>query len=81
MLKCNCLVFGFAVDYGIPRCTVEDLKGSGPDYNAEILRRVLAGERGPVADSFVSLCLHMNYYKFNLIYHIVCKFTNGSIIN
>lgn len=40
---------------GIPRCSVEDLKGGDAQTNATILRDVFGGQRGPVADA---LCLN-----------------------
>jgi len=38
-------------DLGIPRCTVEDLKGGDAALNAQILKDVFGGARGPVADA------------------------------
>jgi len=37
-------------ELGIPLVTLEQIKGGSPEHNAEVLRAVLAGERGPVRD-------------------------------
>jgi anthranilate phosphoribosyltransferase len=37
-------------DLGIPTSKMEDLSGGTPDENADILKRTLAGEQGPVRD-------------------------------
>ncbi|GAB4814997.1 hypothetical protein N2152v2_002043 [Parachlorella kessleri] len=49
------------LDLGIPRCSVEDLKGGDAQLNARILMDVFGGERGAVADALnlnagVALC-------------------------
>ena len=40
-------------DFGLPRVTLTDLKGGSAADNAEIIRRILAGERGPKRDIVV----------------------------
>jgi anthranilate phosphoribosyltransferase len=37
-------------DLGIPQARIEDLLGGAPEENANVIRRVLAGEEGPVRD-------------------------------
>jgi anthranilate phosphoribosyltransferase len=40
-------------DFGVPRATIADLRGGDRAENAEIIRRVLAGEAGPRRDMVV----------------------------
>ncbi|MDN4472689.1 anthranilate phosphoribosyltransferase [Demequina zhanjiangensis] len=40
-------------DLGLPRITVEDLRGGEPSENADIARAVLAGDQGPVRDTVI----------------------------
>ncbi|QYJ04706.1 anthranilate phosphoribosyltransferase [Nocardioides panacisoli] len=40
-------------DFGIPLATAADLRGDDAAYNAEVTRRLLAGETGPVRDAVV----------------------------
>lgn len=41
------------LDVGIPRATIADLRGENAAYNAEVVRRILAGEHGPIRDAVV----------------------------
>ncbi|MCL1803267.1 MAG: anthranilate phosphoribosyltransferase [Eubacteriaceae bacterium] len=48
--------------FGLSRCSIDDLKGGGPEENASIARSVLSGEKGPKRDSVVlnsAFCLYM----------------------
>jgi anthranilate phosphoribosyltransferase len=49
-------VDSFTIDplaYGIPRATAADLRGGDAAHNADVVRRLLAGEVGPVRDAVV----------------------------
>ena len=39
--------------YGLAPATTEDLRGGDAAHNAEVVRRMLAGDRGPVRDAVV----------------------------
>ncbi|MEH0819394.1 MULTISPECIES: anthranilate phosphoribosyltransferase [Micromonospora] len=40
-----------ATELGVPRATLADLRGGDAVYNADVVRRLLAGETGPVRDA------------------------------
>lgn len=40
-----------AADFGLNRAQPGDLRGGDPDFNADVVRRMLAGEIGPVRDA------------------------------
>ncbi len=40
-----------SAELGLPQANIEDLQGRDAHYNAEIARRVIDGEKGPVRDS------------------------------
>ncbi|SCL17991.1 anthranilate phosphoribosyltransferase [Micromonospora pallida] len=40
-----------ATELGVPRATLADLRGADAAYNAGVVQRLLAGERGPVRDA------------------------------
>ncbi|MER7890892.1 anthranilate phosphoribosyltransferase [Micromonospora sp. NPDC094482] len=40
-----------ATDLGVPRSTIGDLRGGDAAFNADVARRLLAGETGPVRDA------------------------------
>lgn len=39
------------LDLGLPRASAEDLRGGDTEHNATVVRRLLAGEKGPVRDA------------------------------
>lgn len=44
-------VFDAAAELGVPRITVEQLRGGMPEHNAAVVRAVLAGEPGPIRET------------------------------
>ncbi len=40
-------------DFGIERCSIKDIAGGTPEYNAEVIKKIFSGEKGPKRDAVV----------------------------
>ena len=40
-------------DFGIGRCSIKDIAGGTPEYNAEVIKKIFSGEKGPKRDAVV----------------------------